>query len=89
MGFQLRKVQKGEEPDDWKPMTEIGPGCREIRVRTEDGQHRSLYVVGGNPRGVYVLAAFAKKTQKTPDSVKKLARKRFHAAHQHMKGQKP
>lgn len=67
MGYQLRRVQSGKDPDDWKPMTEIGPGCREIRVRSEDGRYRSLYVVGGTPRGVYVLAVFSKKTQKTPE----------------------
>ena len=49
MGYQLRKVQSGKDPDDWKPMTEIAPVCREIRVQSEDGQHRSFYVVGGTP----------------------------------------
>jgi len=30
-GFQLRRVQQGLEPDDWKPMQTVGPGVREIR----------------------------------------------------------
>lgn len=89
MGYQLRRVQSGKDPDDWKPMTEIGPGCREIRVRSEDGRYRSLYVVGGTPRGVYVLAVFSKKTQKTPESVKKAAKQRFAAAAAHMRGRQP
>lgn len=25
-GFQLDRVQAGNEPDDWKPMTTVGPG---------------------------------------------------------------
>ncbi len=32
-GFQLFKVQQGKEPDDWKPMTTVGPGVQELRVR--------------------------------------------------------
>jgi phage-related protein len=34
-GFQLRKVQQGLDPDDWKPMTSVGVGVREIRIQTE------------------------------------------------------
>jgi hypothetical protein len=29
-GFQLRRVQQGLDPDDWKPMKTVGPGVREI-----------------------------------------------------------
>ncbi len=32
-GFQLERVQRGLEPFDWKPMTSIGPGVQEIRIR--------------------------------------------------------
>lgn len=70
-------------------MPTVGSGCREIRVRTADGQHRSIYVIGGTPAGVYVLAVFTKKAQKTPDSVIKVARKRYRAAESHMKGHMP
>jgi phage-related protein len=31
-GYQLDKVQRGEEPSDWKPMSNIGAGVREIRI---------------------------------------------------------
>ncbi len=31
-GYQLYRVQQGDEPSDWKPMPSIGPGVREIRV---------------------------------------------------------
>jgi len=31
-GFELDAVQRGMEPFDWKPMTSIGTGVREIRV---------------------------------------------------------
>ena len=29
-GYQLDKVQRGEQPDDWKPMPSIGKGVEEI-----------------------------------------------------------
>ena len=43
-GFQLDQVQRGREPDDWKPMNSIGPGVREIRIRDSAGAFRVLYV---------------------------------------------
>jgi predicted XRE-type DNA-binding protein len=39
-GYQLFQVQIGEEPSDWKPMTSIGPGVREIRIRQASGAYR-------------------------------------------------
>jgi phage-related protein len=42
-GHQLHQVQHGLEPADWKPMTSVGPGVREIRVHTAT-EHRVLYV---------------------------------------------
>jgi phage-related protein len=32
-GYELREVQKGNEPTDWKPLKTVGPGVREIRIR--------------------------------------------------------
>ena len=31
-GYQLDKVQRGEQPDDFKPMPSIGKGVEEIRI---------------------------------------------------------
>lgn len=31
-GFELGFVQQGLEPSDWKSMTEVGAGVREIRI---------------------------------------------------------
>ena len=39
-GFQLDKVQRGEEPDDSKPMPGIGAGVKEIRILDEAGTFR-------------------------------------------------
>ena len=76
-GFQLRRVQHGLDPDDWKPMTSVGPGVREIRVQTELA-HRVFYLATFD-EAVYVLHAFEKRTRKTPPHELKLARDRFRA----------
>jgi phage-related protein len=70
-------VQHGLDPDDWKPMTSVGPGVREIRVQTELA-HRVFYLATFD-EAVYVLHAFEKRTQKTPPHELKLARDRFRA----------
>ena len=36
-GYQLDKVQRGEQPADFKPMPSIGRGVEEIRTRDESG----------------------------------------------------
>jgi phage-related protein len=63
-GYQLDRVQRGLAPDDWKPMTSIGAGVRELRVRDEAGAFRVIYVATLADR-VYVLHAFQKKTRQT------------------------
>jgi phage-related protein len=63
-GVQLHKVQQGLEPSDWKPMTSVGSGVREIRIREDGGAFRVLYVTQIADT-VVVLHAFEKKTQKT------------------------
>lgn len=74
-GYQLRQVQSGLDPDDWKPMPSIGRGVREIRLR-EGGEFRVLYVAQFQ-EAVYVLHAFQKKTQRTTQRDLTLARARL------------
>ena len=31
-GFELFAIQRGFEPTDWKPVSVVGPGVREIRI---------------------------------------------------------
>jgi phage-related protein len=76
-GFQLRRVQQGLDPDDWKPMQTVGPGVHEIRVHIA-GAHRVFYVAT-RPEGIYVLHAFEKKTQKTSAQDLRIGRDRFRA----------
>lgn len=75
-GYQLRKVQKGEEPSDWKPMPSIGASVREIRIWEESGTYRVIYVANIGTQ-IHVLHAFQKKTQKTNQQDIELAKARF------------
>jgi phage-related protein len=75
-GFQLDRVQRGLEPFDWKPISSVGAGVREIRVRDESGAFRVLYVTKFDD-AVYVLHCFQKKTQATPKRDVHLAEKRY------------
>ena len=77
VGFQLRRVQQGLDPDDWKPMQTVGPGVREIRIHIA-GAHRVFYVAT-RPEAIYVLHAFEKKTQKTSAQDLRIGRDRFGA----------
>ncbi|MBA4417476.1 MAG: hypothetical protein C0392_06160 [Syntrophus sp. (in: bacteria)] len=74
-GFELRTIQNGLEPRDWKAMQSVGPGVKEIRIHAL-GEWRVLYVVKLTD-AVYVLHAFQKKGQKTNKNDIELARKRF------------
>jgi phage-related protein len=75
-GFQLFKVQEGDDPDDWKPMADVGPGVKEIRIRESDGAFRVFYVATF-ANTVYVLHCFQKKTQKTRAEDIALERRRY------------
>src|SRR5215510_10166356 len=74
-GFQLRRVQHGLDPDDWKPMQTVGPGVREIRIHVA-GAHRVFYLAT-RAEAIYVLHAFEKKTQKTSAHDLRIGRDRF------------
>jgi phage-related protein len=74
-GRQLRKLQQGEQPDDWKPMSTVGPGVIEIRIRT--GAAHRVFVVTKFEDAIYVLHAFEKKSQRTPQREIELAKRRY------------
>lgn len=76
VGYQLEKVQRGELPDDFKPMSAIGKGVEEIRVWEESGTYRVIYTAR-LADAIYVLHAFQKKTQATSKRDLDLARKRY------------
>ncbi|HPD58009.1 MAG: type II toxin-antitoxin system RelE/ParE family toxin [Smithellaceae bacterium] len=74
-GFELRAIQDGFEPRDWKPIQAVGAGAKEIRIHVL-GEWRVIYVAKIRD-AVYVLHAFQKKTQKTSQRDIDLARKRY------------
>jgi phage-related protein len=75
VGTELRYVQEGEMPSDWKPMASVGAGANESRVHL-GGEYRVLYVTRF-AESVYVLHAFATKTRRTPKRDVDLAAKRY------------
>jgi phage-related protein len=76
IGYQVEHVQQGVDPDDWKPMSTVGLGVREIRVRESSRIFRCIYLAT-RPEGIYVLHCFQRKTRKTSQRDLDLAEKRF------------
>lgn len=76
VGYQLDKVQRGEQPDDFKPMPSIGKGVEEIRVWDDSGTYRVIYTAR-LVDAVYVLHAFQKKVQTTAKRDIDLAKARY------------
>jgi phage-related protein len=74
-GYQLERVQDDRQAADWRPMSSVGSGANEIRLRV-GGAFRVIYVAKF-AEAVYVLHAFQKKSRKTPRLVIELARERF------------
>jgi phage-related protein len=75
-GHQLDQVQRGLEPDDWKPMPSVGAGVQEIRIRDASGAYRVIYVAKFTA-AIYVLHCFQKKTERTRLSDIELASRRY------------
>ena len=75
-GYQLRRVQDGILPEDFKSMSDIGKGVEEIRVWASSGTYRVIYTARLADK-VYVLHAFQKKTRETSEKDKEIAKKRF------------
>ncbi len=75
-GFQLDKVQRGLMPDDFKPLSTVGTGVQEIRLRETSGTYRAIYIAKLE-NAVYVLHAFKKKTQRASKADIELAKRRL------------
>jgi phage-related protein len=75
-GFQLDRVQRGLDPEDWKPMSSIGLGVKEVRLKDVTGAYRVIYVATF-VEAVFVLHAFQKKSQRTSKRDIDLAAQRF------------
>ena len=75
-GFQLDRIPRGLEPDDWKPMATVGSGVKELRVWDEAGTFRVIYLAKLG-EAVHLLHCFQKKTEQTSEKDMRLARKRY------------
>jgi len=75
-GYQLDKVQRGEQPDDFKPMPSIGKGVEEIRIWDDVGTYRVIYTAR-MADAVVRTYAFQKKTQATSKRDIDLAKERY------------
>ena len=79
IGFQLRRLQQGETlgmPVS-RPMPAIEANCHELRIRDAERnvEWRLVYCVA--PDAILVLEVFEKKTQATPEAVKRVCRERL------------
>jgi len=81
-GYQLDKVQRGEQPTDFKPMKTVGSGTYEIRIKESGDEYRVFYVAKFGDT-IYVLHAFQKKSRKTPERHLNSARRRYEVAKEH------
>lgn len=79
-GTFLSQIQDGESlPMPYnRPMSDIGPGCHELRIKDKGGEWRILYQITDHE--ILVVRIFKKKTPKTPKQEIELAKKRI-AAH--------
>ncbi|VEP18064.1 transposase [Hyella patelloides LEGE 07179] len=76
-GYLLRLLQKGESlslPQS-RPMPSIGVRCHELRINDEDKTWRIIYRIDDD--AIVIVDVFAKKTNKTPDTVIKRCQKRL------------
>ncbi|QQR58784.1 MAG: type II toxin-antitoxin system RelE/ParE family toxin [Candidatus Melainabacteria bacterium] len=76
VGRQLRKVQEGKQPTNFKPMNIVGAGVFELKFSDDGLNYRVFYVVKFE-EAVYILHAFTKKSQKTSEKDLELASKRY------------
>ena len=86
-GQELRKVQRGEPADDWRPFAEVGAGANEIRINCADGWFRVMYAAKFE-EAIYVLHSFQKKGRKTAKSDVEIARIRYRAVTRERKASK-
>jgi len=78
-GYNLRLVQDGLMPEDWKPVDTVGSGTYEVRVSTpppSPAQYR-VFFVAKFEEAVYVLHAFEKKSRKTSRHDVEIGRRRY------------
>lgn len=78
LGHQLRLLQRGERPTDYRPVATIGPGVFELRDQDERAWYRVIYL--SRVRDViHILHCFEKKSREIPRKDVQLAQQRLKA----------
>lgn len=78
LGSALMALQRGFNlgmPHS-RPMPTIGAGVEELRLRDQSGQYR-VFFLRKAAAGIFVLSAFQKKTQQTPQAEINVAKRRL------------
>ncbi|MGK7880951.1 MAG: type II toxin-antitoxin system RelE/ParE family toxin [Crocosphaera sp.] len=76
-GYLLRRLQQGESlsmPQS-RPMPSIGSRCHELRINDTDQTWRIIYRIDED--AILIVDVFAKKTNKTPETVIKRSQQRL------------
>jgi phage-related protein len=83
LGFELRLLQQGRQPTDYRSMSSIGPGVFELRDQDARAWYRVIYL--SRVRGViHVLHCFGKRSRETPIKDINTARQRLKALRMRM-----
>lgn len=76
LGHQLRLLQQGQQPTDYRPLTSIDSGVFELRDEDERAWYRVIYLSRINDV-IHVLHCFEKKSKETPKNDVLLAERRL------------
>ncbi|MBZ5701034.1 MAG: type II toxin-antitoxin system RelE/ParE family toxin [Acidobacteriia bacterium] len=87
LGFQLRLLQQGERPTDYRPLPSVGPGVFELRDQDARSWYRVVYLSRINDV-IYVLHCFEKKSREMPRKDFEKARQRLKAVRARLAGEK-
>lgn len=78
LGYQLYEVENGGTPVGSKSMSDVGRGCRELCVASDNSWFRVFYVASVDEY-VWVLHCFQKQTNTTAQSDIAIGKKRYRA----------
>lgn len=76
LGFQLRLLQQGQQPTDYRAMRTVGPGGFELRDQDDRAWYRVIYL-SRIQDVVHVLHCFEKRSRETPAKEINTARQRL------------
>jgi len=74
--FDLRLLQQGQQPRDFRAMSSIGTGVFELRDQDEQAWYRVVYLSRVH-NVIHVLHCFEKRSRQTPRKEINVARQRL------------